>query len=189
MEADWEIEIGGEAPIIDAAWTGLVDLRAEPKRVHEIAETAQLPGLAEVLLQLNSLRSPVWTAKCDVWAPSEFDPDEMEADDAEARLALACYLDLLPRKDDEWSLPEAVVGSCKAWKAKLQYIALANCRVDFVIRRAWITSSHPRLGVTVYLSACGEDLDSAMCVLRAALAAVVDVVAPDSSPLRVSQVK
>lgn len=189
MEADWEIEIGGDAPIIDAAWLGLVDLRGEPKRVHEIAETARLPGLAEALLQLNGLRSPVWTAKCDVWAPSDFDPDEMEGDRAEARLALACYLDMLPRKDDEWSLPEAAVDSCKAWRAKLQHVSLANCRVDFVIRRAWITSAHQSLGVTAYLTACGEDLDSAVCVLRAALAALADVVAPDSNRLRVSQVK
>ena len=31
MEADWEVEIGGGAPVIDACWDGYVDLRFNPR--------------------------------------------------------------------------------------------------------------------------------------------------------------
>ena len=27
MEADWEFEVGGEAPVIEASWEGFIDLR------------------------------------------------------------------------------------------------------------------------------------------------------------------
>jgi hypothetical protein len=30
MEADWEFEVGGDAPVIDALWPGFVDLRLSP---------------------------------------------------------------------------------------------------------------------------------------------------------------
>ena len=39
MEADWEIEIGGDAPVIEAHWFGFVDLRIEPSRANELPET------------------------------------------------------------------------------------------------------------------------------------------------------
>jgi hypothetical protein len=37
LEADWEFEVGGDAPVIDALWPGFVDLRL-PSR-PEIART------------------------------------------------------------------------------------------------------------------------------------------------------
>jgi hypothetical protein len=67
MEADWEVEIGPGAPEIFPDWPGFVDLRLDPHSASSLPESAQLPGLAEVLIQLNEPRSPVWTAKCDVW--------------------------------------------------------------------------------------------------------------------------
>ena len=46
MEADWEVEIGGDAPVIEAQWPGLVDLRANPERICEIAEASAFPPLS-----------------------------------------------------------------------------------------------------------------------------------------------
>lgn len=181
MEADWEFEIGWDAPVIDAAWAGLIDLRSEPARVHEIAETAQLPGLADALRRLNVPGSPVWTAKCDVWEPAEFDPNEMEADPASTKEAIACYLDLLPRSDQQWNSPEASGKWCDRRVQILRTIPAPNCRADLVIRRAWITPEVHDLGVTAYLTACGSDRASARQALTAALAAFVDAVAPEST--------
>lgn len=181
MEADWEIEIGGGAPVIDAAWPGFIDLRADPKRVHEIGEAALFPALADALLTLNTPASPVWTSKCDLWEPPDYDPDEMEADRALAKQALACYLDLLPRSDSQWTSPEMAVAACKSWCGALHSIALPNCRADFVVRRACITPDCESLGVTAYLTACGADLPAAQRALTAALAVLADVVASDSS--------
>lgn len=177
MEADWEFEIGGDAPLIDAAWPGLVDLRLNPGRVDEIAEVAQLSGLRDSLLRLNKSDSPVWTAKCDVWQPVEFDPDELNAKPEEAMQCLACYLDLLPR-NRQWPQPESVKLSCETWRATLHNIPLTSCRVDLVVRRAWLAPGHPDFGVTAYCTACGSDLARARAVLNAALSALAGAVAP-----------
>ena len=40
MEADYEVEAGGEAPVIEALWPGFVDLRLQPERIGEIQEVA-----------------------------------------------------------------------------------------------------------------------------------------------------
>ena len=69
MEADWEIEIGGGAPIIEAHWSGLVDLRVNPERARLLPEAQQLPALCHALVRLNAPASPVWTSKCDVFVP------------------------------------------------------------------------------------------------------------------------
>ena len=61
MEADWEVELGGDAPIIDAFWPGFIDLQKLPNRVSEIAEIRQLPALGKFPgLRLNDAQtSPV----------------------------------------------------------------------------------------------------------------------------------
>ncbi len=109
MEADWEVEIGGQAPIIDACWEGLVDLRRFPERAAELPEARQLAGLADALVQLNSTSSPVCTSKCDVWRPPDVDVDELDAQPEQGNCAIACYIDLLPRNHRQWPSPEKVL--------------------------------------------------------------------------------
>lgn len=176
MEADWEVEIGGDAPVIDGCWDGLVDLRRAPERAAELTESRQLSGLAEALTKLNSAVSPVWTSKCDVWRPEEFAPDEMEATDEEGKWAVACYIDLLPRTDQQWKSPEAAVDACRSVCCYLHEVRLGNCRADLIVRRAWIGSQHQSLGITAYLTGCGRSLDRARAVLTMALRALVGAI-------------
>src|SRR5579862_4167165 len=96
MNVDWEVEIGGGAPVIEAHWPGFIDLRAHPERLNEVAEVKVLVPLGGVLLALNSAESPVWTSKCDVWVPQPG--------------MLACYIDCLPLKERvyaDWKNAEA----------------------------------------------------------------------------------
>lgn len=182
MEADWEFEIGGDAPVIDAAWDGYVDLRSHPNRVREIAETRQLPPLADTLLRLNAPGSPLATSKCDVWQPDAFDAYELDARPEEAKQALACYVDLLPRSGQQWAAPERVADCCRAWTARLQAVSLSSCRADFIVRRAWITSTRESFGVTAYLTACGKTVHAAQAAMTAALSALADaILLPQSS--------
>ena len=44
MEADWEVEVGGGSPVIEALWPGFVDLRLYPERIGEIQEAAGFPA-------------------------------------------------------------------------------------------------------------------------------------------------
>ncbi len=173
MEADWEFEVGGDAPTIAAQWAGFVDLRQSPKRAWQLPETAQLPALAEVLARLNAAASPVWTSKCGVWPrlePDEFDLDELDAPSGCA-CAMGCYIDLLHRNDQQWVVPAMAAAACKHVCSLLRAVPLRCCRVDLIIRRAFITPEHSGLGITAYLSSCGESEGEATVALQAALAA------------------
>ena len=48
MEADWEVEVGGGAPVIEADWPGFVDLRGEPERVNEMEEVAKVRSARQI---------------------------------------------------------------------------------------------------------------------------------------------
>ncbi len=171
MEADWEIEIDREAPIIDSLWPGFVDLRLYPDCVTELAETKVLPALADALIRLNGKHSPVWTSKCDVWPVKEFDRFELDAPPEAAADAMACYIDLLPTSDRQWAFPQGAIASCEELCARFRGVLLRCCRVDLVIRRALIAPGIDGLGVTAYLIACGPAAVAATAQLEAALAA------------------
>ncbi len=173
MEADWEVEIGGQAPVIQAHWTGFIDLRLLPERARQLPETNQLPALADTLLRLNSPSSPVWTSKCDFWRPDTFDPDELDAPPGERNCAVACYIDLLPLPDQPWPDPMHAVAVCKTLCARLHAAALRHCRVDLIVRRASIATGSLDLGVTAYFTACGSTAANAAAALSSALSAFV----------------
>jgi hypothetical protein len=174
MEADWEVEIGGSAPVIQAHWAGFIDLRLSPDRAPQLPETAQLPALADTLIRLNASSSPVWTSKCDVWHPETVDPDELDAPPGEQNSAIACYIDLLPRDHQPWPDPLDAVAACKTLCARLRTVALRRCRVDLIVRQASIPPRPLDLGVTAYFTACGSTPASAAAALASALAAFVD---------------
>jgi len=156
MEADWEFEIGEDAPVIDADWPGFVDLRQHSERASDFAESQQLPGLGDVLVQLNASDSRVWTCKTDVFDPGNLDPDELDAATEKSAHTITCYIDLLPRSNCQWTTPSQTEGDCRLICARLLTQSIHSCRVDLVIRRACITPHSNDLGVTAYLTACGR---------------------------------
>jgi len=155
MEADWEFEIGGDAPVIEANWKGFVDLCAYPDRVSELTECGELPALAEALVRLNAADSPVRTCKVDVFIPEWIDLDEIAASVGDAAHLIACYIDLLPREKTTWFNLEAAERDCKQVCSQLGTIGLSRCRVDVVVRRA-VVADGDDLGATVYLTASGS---------------------------------
>lgn len=107
MLMEWTTECGPEDPVLVVPWSSAdgslrwVDLRSDPDALDEITEADGHPPLLAALRSLNSARSPVFTAKCDVWL---MNADEVAAvrDDLllEADVAtegVACYIDLLWR--------------------------------------------------------------------------------------------
>ncbi len=186
MEADWEFELGSGAPIIDAEWEGRVDLTAHPERVQTLPEVAEFPSLASALVRLNAAGSPVWTAKCDLWAvdPEEthLDANELDAPPQALAVARACYIDLLPRGPRRWDAPDAPDESdaasrdCVALCAQLGKVSLRCCRADLIIRRAILRNGTDTLGVTAYLTACGPADAAAGETLAQALSIFTDSV-------------
>lgn len=148
MDVDWEVEVGGGAPVIEALWTGadglagFVNLEKFPERIGEIAEAAALPGLADLLLALNGVGSPVWTSKCDVW----------EAEPGTA----AIYIDVLPRGDQVFAELRQAEGFCRDLVARLEQASGPAGTVELVIRQAF-AGEKAGFGVTAYLSASGAD--------------------------------
>jgi hypothetical protein len=177
MEADWEFEVGGDAPVIDAAWPGFVDLRLAPGRAWSLPEVSELQALAAALERLNAASSPGWTAKCDFWPdlePGAVDADELDAPSRESARAMGCYIDLLPKTDRQWALPPQAAAICKDICVRLHAVSLRSCRVDLVIRQAVLSAEQEDMGITAYITACGASAQDAKLVLEAALAAFAD---------------
>jgi len=189
MEADWEFEAGGDAPVIDACWSGLIDLRSAPERAWNLPETAHFPALAEALAKLNAAASPVWTSKCDFWPhleAGEFDPDELDAPPGCSAHAVGCYIDLLPRSGQQWLPPEMAAAWCKSLCGLLRTLPLRCCRADFVLRCAVLTPDPTdpeqiELGITAYLTSCGASPAEAERTLQDALAAFADALCGQST--------
>jgi len=171
MECDWEVEIGPDAPVIEAFWPGFIDLRKSPSRIDEISEAGKFPALANALIKLNTSPSPVWTAKCDLWETEERDPFEMEASVAEAAAGIACYIDVLPSIEQVFSQLTEAEFWAREQTTHLRAEPLRCCRADLVIRKAF-AGDREGLGVSVYLSSCGVDLHAGETALSTALTIV-----------------
>jgi hypothetical protein len=175
MEADWEIEIGPDAPVINAIWPGFVDLRRTPERIREIEEARSYSALADALLQLNSHNSQSWTSKCDLWTPdprvNPWDPDEMNATPAESAAARACYIDLLPLDASVFAEFDEAETWARTAVQRLREIDVRCCRADLVIRRAF-QGDLEGIGITAYVTACGAASKSADIALCGALMAL-----------------
>jgi|SRR5450631_3473358 hypothetical protein len=187
MEADWEIEVGGDAPVIDADWAGMLDLRRSAEKARLLPEVDQLSGLAAALMQLNAKSSPVWTSKCDVWINQEpFDADELDAPEGCAH-AMACYIDLLRGGDLRWGEAAHAGEWCESVCRELRRLTQRSCRVDLVVRSAMLSENDAEpgardYGVTAYIAAAGRDEAAARKMLSAAVAVFADSVAPAEAP-------
>ena len=175
MEADWEFEIGGDAPIIDAHWSGFVDLRAAPERAWDLSECSSLRQLAAALIRLNGADSPVWTSKTDVFTPEHIDADEMGASAGDATHSFGCYIDLLPRSVGTWNQHTEIESFCRDLSANLRAVHLMCCRVDLVARRA-VVADGVGVGLTAYITACGSTSADAKTRLGECLGLLTDVI-------------
>jgi hypothetical protein len=201
VEADWEVEIGPEAPVIEALWPGFIDLQSAPERIVEIEETRKVPALAVALLHLNRLdlrpdfsvdlvpadarsESPIWTSKCDLWAldssSDTWDPDELDAAPAESEAALACYIDMLGREASLFAGLDEAETWARAIVHRLRQAVCRCCRADLVIRRVF-KQDRELFGITVYTTACGADTIAAERALSAALVTLVSVISAPGS--------
>jgi hypothetical protein len=171
--------MGADAPVIDARWAGFVDLQRVPVAAWNLAEVRELPALGVALERLNAVTSPVWTSKCDFW-PSiedgEFVADEMDATPECAVHGMGCYIDLLPKRDQQWTFPAKIASACKGVCQRLHAVSLRCCRVDLVVRSALIAPDLMDIGITAYVSACGASEADAAVALKDALGVFTDAI-------------
>lgn len=163
MEADWEVEIGGGAPVIEALWPGFIDLRSRPERMGEIQEAGEFVALGNLLLALNAHGSPLWTSKCDLWRPASSGEES----------SLACYIDLLPRASIVFASWEEAERLCRRWVERLCLGNAPGCSFELVVRQA-VAGALEGFGITAYLAGEGTDPASAADALAAGMVAFAD---------------
>ena len=211
MEADWEVEIGEGAPMIDIDWPGRIDLAASPDSAANLPEAQAFPPLATALARINRRPAALLTSKCDVWDVEDFDRDELDAPGTDT-IASACYIDVVPFHRNRWHDPLLAIAWCRSVCDLIRELPLSSCRADLVVRRAIRVASTTDIdtsveekiptavtatssadidtsikgevptAVTIYVMACGDTPDRAFTTLAAALETVVDCVLQVPTP-------
>ncbi|HWG40136.1 MAG TPA: hypothetical protein VN658_06290 [Candidatus Acidoferrales bacterium] len=97
MQADFSVELGGDAPALEIPWRSndprvrYYDLKIHPELVLQIPEAVAYPELGLFLSRINAAGFPLATAKCDAWPSSEVAPEEQIFGDRK----FVSYVDLI----------------------------------------------------------------------------------------------
>ncbi|MBZ5549561.1 MAG: hypothetical protein LAO22_16650 [Acidobacteriia bacterium] len=163
MDADFSVELGGEDPVLDFPWTdasgrlAYFDLKRHPELLAQVEETRDLPELAEFLRSVNSARSVVESAKCDVWTTMELTPEEKIFG---ASHKFASYVDLvLSNADQRHSFPEHLQFA-KRLAALLRSAPETSSSAEVCVRRCFLSEGgEAREGFyfTVYVNGYEND--------------------------------
>ena len=98
MDADFSVELGRDDPVLDFPWTDpdgrllFFDLKQHPELIATLEEVENFPELGEFLGTVNSERSALQSAKCDVWTTTELSAEE---EIFHASNKLGSYVDLV----------------------------------------------------------------------------------------------
>ncbi|RZU41128.1 hypothetical protein [Edaphobacter modestus] len=185
MLSEWSVECGADDPVLVVPWADpddpsrhFIDLRENPYDLDWLEEAAQHPPLMHALRALNATRSPVFTAKCDVWslAPDELEPLRHELDLIleDAPTGIASYIDLVWRERSvfvSFHQHEQLLHRITRLATSLEHPYAA---LECTLRPALIDLTGPQEGFTVslYLKALGHDEQAAEDRWGAALADV-----------------
>jgi hypothetical protein len=188
MLTEWSALCSPEDPVLVVPWTdplrdvSFVDLRRNPYDFDAIPEAVQHPALLQCLRALNAARSPVFTAKCDVWKMNEEELSalrlELDADITDARSGFASYVDVVCRDRGIFTSAaqqQQLISRLLRQAGALEYPAAA---FECVLRPALVDLGTPQEGyaISIYLKAVGSNEEAAIETWGAALADIVRVV-------------
>ena len=173
MLAEWSAECSDDDPVLVVPWrdpysnAAFVDLRSRPYDFDHIPEAEQYAPLMHALRVLNGPRSPVFTAKCDVWNTS---PEELQLlredlfDESSANAGISSYVDILWRDRSIFgSFPrhEQILTRLVRLASSLEY---PSSVLECVLRPAVIDFGSPQEGhaVTLYVKSLGQDEEAAL---------------------------
>ena len=169
MQADFTVELGAEDETLEIPWAAegggprYYDLKRHPELLSNLEEAVRAPELGEFLSKVNSLRSPLETAKCDVWSSTEINPEE---EIFEATHKFGSYVDLFFSDEPKrFSFPEHE-HLAKRLIQLLQRAPEMPAAVEFLIRRCYFHEPEEVPGqeeirdgfyITFYLFGFGND--------------------------------
>ncbi len=169
MEADWSVELGGDAPVIDQGWPGWIDICQDPSRIARLDEVNTFPPLGKALRWVLESNCGMLPTKCDFWTREELvNACEYDADSGTNSTTANCFVDLMPQAATHWMHLASAEHWAEATVKKLQGIPCRNSRVEVVLRQAF-KNDLSFLGVSLYISACGISTTQAMSTLTSAL--------------------
>jgi hypothetical protein len=182
--SEWNAACGQDDPVLVVPWSSpdgalhWVDLRDDPDALDDVTEADDYPALLAALRAMNGNRSPVFTAKCDVWPMDteevEAVRDELMLDDDVATAGIASYIDALWRERSIFTSRhrmEQMLYRLDRLAAELPHsLALLEC----TLRPAVVDldgSVAEGFAITLYVKAVGVDADEAQQRWDAALRA------------------
>jgi hypothetical protein len=174
MLSEWSVECGHDDPVLVVPWSDpdnpsrhFIDLRENPYDLDWLEEAAQHPHLLHALRALNAPRSPVYTAKCDVWKLTADDLAavrlELDLIPEDSPAGIASYIDLLWRDRStfvSFHQHEQLLHRMTRLTAPLHHpYAIMEC----TLRPALIDFSGPQEGfaISLYLKALAHDAAAA----------------------------
>jgi hypothetical protein len=174
MLCEWTVECGADDPVLVVPWSDpddptrhFIDLRENPDDLDWLEEPSQHPSLLHALRALNAARSPVFTAKCDVWKMSEEELEtlrhELDLIPEDAPAGLISYIDLLWRERSvfvSFHQHEQLLHRITRLAAPLEHpYAMLEC----VLRPALLDLTTPQEGfaVSLYVKALGYEVQAA----------------------------
>lgn len=189
MEADWSVEIGGEAPVIDIGWPGWIDLSQDTAQVHSLDEAQAFPPLGQALRIILCDCKLFASTKCDFWMEDFADeaeasgPDAFCSDAENCQRIAGCYIDLLPQQLADWSQLTTVERWVRAFTQTLRRADCPNARVEIVLRQAFFSAT-TGIGLSLYAYGCGATDATARSALERALKILLEGIrtAPEPGP-------
>ena len=181
MEADWSVEIGGDAPVIDRDWPGWVDLQGNPDAVESLPEVCAFPPLGQMLHAMLQRCTSLEPTKCDAWMEGPADPWEFDSEPENSVCVAACYLDLLPLHLARWNAFAEVEEWVRAMTHQLGSRVCRNARVELVVREA-STLQDSGYGVAIYLAGCGASELAARTALEEVMQVATEVLCRAQMP-------
>jgi len=163
VQADFAVELGAEDETLDFPWTaaegGLrhYDLKRQPELLLEIEEARRIPELGEFLAALNSASCILETAKCDLWASTEINPEE---EIFGATWKFGSYVDILFSHEASRFSFQAHELLARQIADLLKKVPEIPAAAELIIRRCFFqTAADVRDGfyITFYLFGYGDD--------------------------------
>ena len=173
MLMDASTAFGPEDPVLVVPWSSpdgtasWVDLRSDPDALDGIAEADEHPALLAALRSLNAARSPVFTAKCDVWTMEE---DELAAtrldlmlEDDVAAAGMSSYIDLLWRERTVFASRHRTEQALHRLDRLAGELPHSLAKLEAVLRPAVLDLDGVREGfaLTLYVKGVGVDAEEA----------------------------
>jgi hypothetical protein len=182
MLCEWAVECGADDPVLVVPWSDpdepsrhFIDLRENPDDLDWLEEASQHPSLLHALRALNAARSPVFTAKCDVWKLADDELEslrhELDVIPEDGGFGLASYIDLLWRERSifvSFHQHEQLMHRIARLAAPLEHpYAMVEC----VLRPALLDLTTPQEGfaISLYVKAIGYEEQAAEARWGAAL--------------------